>query len=247
MSHLAVSIEHLDFSFGSHPVLSAVNVSIENRSFASIVGPNGGGKTTLLKLMLGLLKPQQGLLRIFGQPPETGRRWIGYLPQQAAWDAAFPVTALDVVLMGKLRKAYGCGFYSRQDRTAAYQFLERVGLHGLHNRALVELSGGQRQRVLIARALATQPRMLLLDEPSSNLDGFVEWEIYELLKELNREMTIIVVSHDIGHVSRYVEKVICVNREVHIHPTSEINENIIHSMYGGHAHAVRHDQKYGHG
>jgi zinc transport system ATP-binding protein len=242
-----IQIKNLNFSYGRIPVLEQANLSISDKEFICIVGPNGGGKTTLLKLLLGLLEQQSGTVSVFGKTPLTGRKLIGYLPQHANLDSKFPVTALDVVLMGRLGKTRGFGFYTKTDRTAARDMLQRVGLDKLANRPLATLSGGQRQRVLIARALVSEPKMLLLDEPTSSLDDYVERELYDLLKELNKELTVVVVTHDIGFVSSYVEKVVCVNREVHIHPTSNIDENIIHSMYGEHVHAVRHDQEHGHG
>ncbi len=246
MTH-PIHIENLDFSYGQIPVLEQANLAIEEREFVCVVGPNGGGKTTLLKLLLGLLEPQTGSISVFGEAPAAGRKWIGYLPQHANLDARFPVTALDVVLMGRLGKIRSIGPYAKADRAAARSMLNRVGLDKLAKRPLATLSGGQRQRVLIARALVSEPKLLLLDEPTSSLDDYVERELYDLLQELNKEMTVVVVSHDIGFVSRYVEKVVCVNRQVHVHPTSEIDENIIHNMYGEHVHMVRHDQEQEHG
>ena len=242
-----IRIDTLDFSYGRVQALENASLSIGEREFVCMVGPNGGGKTTLLRLMLGLLEPQTGSVSIFGEVPRVGRKWIGYLPQHADLDAQFPVTALDVVLMGRLGKTRAFGFYTKADRTTARGMLERVGLGAMANRPLFELSGGQRQRVLIARALVCEPKLLLLDEPTSSLDDYVELELYELLKELNKELTIVVVTHDIGFVSHYVGKVVCVNRQVRIHPTSEVNENIIHEMYGENIHVVRHDREHGHG
>jgi zinc transport system ATP-binding protein len=244
---IPIRIDELNFSYGRVQALKKASLAIEEREFVCMVGPNGGGKTTLLKLMLGLLEPQAGRVSVFGEVPRVGRRWIGYLPQHANLDSKFPVTALDVVLMGRLGKTRAFGFYSKVDRTAAQGMLERVGLGSLAKRPLFELSGGQRQRVLIARALVCEPKLLLLDEPTSSLDDYVERELYELLKELNEELTIVVVTHDIGFVSSYVDKVVCVNRQVRIHPTSEVDESIIHDMYGENIHMVRHDQEHGHG
>ena len=241
----AIKIDNLDFSFGSFAVLEQANLTIDEKEFVCVVGPNGGGKTTLLKILLGLLVPQNGTVSVFGQSPLAGRKWIGYLPQHANLDPRFPVAAIDVVLMGRLGKARSLGFYTRQDREAAHEMLARVGLEKMSNRSLSTLSGGQRQRVLIARALVSDPKLLLLDEPASSLDDYIEQELYDLLKELNRELTIVVVSHDIGFVSRYVEKVVCVNRKVRMHPVGEIDEGIIHQMYGEHVQVVRHDQEHG--
>ncbi len=241
-----IQIENINFSYGRNSVLENANLIIEDKEFVCMVGPNGGGKTTLLKLILGLLEPQQGTISVFGNAPILGRKQIGYLPQHANLDSKFPVTVLDVVLMGRLGKTRIMGFYTQKDRAAAVEMLARVGLDKLINRPLAELSGGQRQRVLIARALVSEPQLLLLDEPTSSLDDYVERELYDLLLELNKELAVVVVTHDIGFVSSYVSKVICVNRQVRIHPTSAINENIIHDMYGKHIHMVRHDQEHGH-
>jgi len=149
--------------------------------------------------------------------------------------------------MGRLGKTRTLGMYTKEDKRAAREMLSRVGLDKLVKRPLASLSGGQRQRVLIARALVSEPQLLLLDEPTSSLDDYVEQELYDLLAELNRELTIVVVTHDIGFVSRYVERVICVNRSVYTHPTSEIDQDIIHQMYGEHVHMIRHDQEHHHG
>ncbi|MEI6892666.1 MAG: metal ABC transporter ATP-binding protein [Pontiella sp.] len=242
-----IQIENLNFSYGPVTVLKDVNLSLEAKEFVSIVGPNGGGKTTLLKIILGLLEPQSGSIAVFGKAPRLGRKQIGYLPQYTSLDAQFPVTALDVVLMGRLGLTRSWGFYTASDREAAHAMLARVGLDQFYKRPLNALSGGQKQRVLIARALVSEPKLLLLDEPSSSLDDHVEQELFDLLLELNKELTIVVVSHDVAYVSRYVEKVICVNRAVHTHPVGEIDENLIHDMYGEHVHAVRHDQEHHHG
>ena len=247
MNPIPIQIENLNFAYGPVSVLEGASLTLNDREFVSIVGPNGGGKTTLLKIILGLLDAQTGTVNVYGESPRIGRKWIGYLPQYANLDAKFPMTALDVVLMGRLGKTRPIGFYTRADRAAARDILAKVGLEKLEKRPLSALSGGQKQRVLIARALVSGPRLLLLDEPTSSLDDYVERELYDLLLELNKELTIVIVSHDIAYVSTFVEKVICVNRAVHTHPVSEIDENIIHEMYGEHVHAVRHDQEHGNG
>ena len=247
MNPKPIQIDNLSFSYGPVPVLENAQLSLGEKEFVSIVGPNGGGKTTLLKIILGLLEPQSGSVSVFGKVPTFGRKWIGYLPQYASLDSKFPVTALDVVLMGRLGKTRNLGFYTKTDRAAAHAMLARVGLNKFYNRPMNALSGGQKQRVLIARALVSEPKLLLLDEPTSSLDDHVEQELFDLLQELNKELTIVVVSHDVAYVSRYVKKVICVNRAVHTHPVSEIDENLIHDMYGEHVHAVRHDQEHDHG
>jgi len=244
----AIQIKDLNFAYPNHPdlILEDVNITIKPKEFTCIVGPNGGGKTTLLKLLLGLLKPQSGTVSIFGESPKHVRKKIGYLSQHTALDPRFPLRVIDVVLMGRLGQTSPLGRYNKNDRDLALENLKRVKLEQYAFRPLRTLSGGQRQRVLIARTLVSQPRLLLLDEPTANLDDYVEHELYELLQELNKELAIAIVTHDIAFVSSYVKRVVCVNRLVHIHPTSEINENLIHDMYGKEIHAVRHDQEHRH-
>ncbi len=237
----AVVIEELSHGYDGHLVLEDVDLTIDRLDFVSIVGPNGGGKTTLLKLVLGLLRPTAGTVRVFGLTPEKARPRIGYLPQHAHLDPQFPVGVMDVVLMGRLGRGRSFGPYSGRDKHEARKALESVALSDKLREPFSNLSGGQRQRALIARALACQPDMLLLDEPTSNLDLVMEGELYELLSELNRDLTILMVSHDLGFVSRYVRKVVCVKRKVLAHPTSEITGEIINEIYGAPMRMVRHD------
>jgi zinc transport system ATP-binding protein len=237
----AIEITNLDFAYNGEPVLSGVNLTVEPRDFAAMVGPNGGGKTTLLRLILGLLSPACGRVLVLGQSPVAARTLIGYMPQHTQMDYSFPVTVMDVVLMGRLGCGGGLGSYRRADRLAASKSLDQVGLLALAERPFHDLSGGQRQRVLIARALAGEPRLLLLDEPTANVDVRGEREVFELLKELNREIAVLVVSHDLGFVSPYVRNVICVNRRVVTHPTSQVTGQVIAEIYGGEVNMVRHD------
>ena len=241
----AVSISQLDFSYHGFPVLEQVNLEVPEGELASIVGPNGGGKTTLLKLILGLLQPQRGRIEVFGRPPEKARREIGYLPQHAHLDPLFPVSVLNVVLMGQLGRSGKSlfGGYTKKAREIAISALDEVGLANCAEKSFHHLSGGQRQRVLIARALATEPRLLLLDEPAANIDPKSEENLYETLARLNRRMTVLLVSHDLGMVSQVVRSVICVNRKVVIHPTSAIDGTLIREIYGGDFHLVRHDHR----
>ncbi len=239
----AVALEGLSFAFPQgEPVLENVSLTVGPRDFVSVVGPNGGGKTTLLRLILGLLEPTRGTVRVFGRPPAAARRLIGYMPQHPQHDPHFPVSVRDVVLMGRLAAAHPRGPFGRADKEAAVRALGEVGLDDLRHRPFAELSGGQRQRVLIARALACEPRLLLLDEPTANLDLHVEGELYDLLKELNRRLAVVLVSHDLGFVSGYVRTVVCVKRRVMVHPTSEITGEIIREMYGADVRLVRHDR-----
>ncbi|MBI5523565.1 MAG: metal ABC transporter ATP-binding protein [Desulfarculus sp.] len=242
---LAIEISGLSFAFNGEPVLEGVDLTVRERDFAAMVGPNGGGKTTLLKLILGLLTPSRGRVLVLGQPPARSRAQIGYMPQHTQVDFTFPVTVMDVVLMGRLACAGRAWGYARSDRLAAGKSLEQVGLGGLGGRPFHDLSGGQRQRVLIARALAGEPRLLLLDEPTANVDVRGEREVFELLKELNQRIAVVVVSHDLGFVSPYVRSVICVNRRVVSHPTSQVTGQVIADIYGGEMRMVRHDHHLG--
>ncbi len=239
----AIAIRDLSFAYNGEQVLSGVNLTVAPRDFAAVVGPNGGGKTTLLKLILGLLSPSAGSLLVLGRPPANARTQIGYMPQHPQMDYSFPVTVMDVVLMGRLGCGTGLGRYSRTDQQAARQALGQVGLADLGARPFHDLSGGQRQRVLIARALAGEPRLLLLDEPTANVDVRGEREVFELLKELNQNIAVVVVSHDLGFVSPYVQNVICVNRRVVSHPTSQVTGQVIAEIYGGEVNMVRHDHR----
>ena len=237
-----IQINNLSFSYNGVPVLQDVNLTIEHGEFATIIGPNGGGKTTLLKLMLGMLKPMQGTIRVLGGAPEKTRLKVGYMPQDTELDPHFPVTVMDVVLLGRLGRRFGGG-YSRKDKQLAWKALDEVQLQDMARLPFNRLSGGQKQRVLIARALSCNPEMLLLDEPTANVDPEVEESLLTILKELNQRMTILLVSHDIGIVSRVVKSVICVNRQVLIHPTSRMDGTLIKDVYGEDYCMVRHDHR----
>jgi zinc transport system ATP-binding protein len=237
----AIVIKGLSFSYDGHPVLEDVNVTIPQGDFVSIVGPNGGGKTTLLKLVVGLIRPVQGEIRVLGVSPEEARPRIGYMPQHSQLDPQFPATVADVALMGRLGHGKAFGPYSRKDKEVVDGILDQVGLSSLRSKAFSSLSGGQRQRLFLARALACEPELLLLDEPTANLDLVMEGDLYELLETLNQRMTVVMVSHDLGFVSRVVKNVVCVKRKVLVHSTSEISGKIINDIYGSPMRIVRHD------
>jgi zinc transport system ATP-binding protein len=241
-----VQFRDVTFSYGGEPVLEHVNLCLHDRQAICIIGPNGGGKTTLVKLILGLLTPQQGEILVFGQSPRRSRLKIGYMPQHMQHDPQFPVTVMDIVLMGRLGQSSGIngllGWARREDRLAARDALDQVGMSDVERQPYSALSGGQRQRVLIARALCCKPDLLLMDEPTSNVDSMVEAKLLDLLRELNRRMTILMVSHDLGFVSGLVENVICVNRRVAIHPTRDMTGAAIHDIYGGEVRVVHHHE-----
>ncbi len=237
----AIEISDLWFSYGCQTVLRSVNLRIERGEFVCMLGPNGGGKTTLLRLMLGLLRPDRGSIRVLGGEPLETCSAAGYVAQQSQFDPSFPVSVLDVVLMGRLGRGVGIGWHRRADVRTADAALAEVRMSDLRKRPFSELSGGQRQRVLIARALAAEPELLLLDEPTSNLDVGVEQEFQDLLASLARRMTIILVSHDIGFVIKQVGKVICVQQTVAVHPTASLTGDVMRDLYGQDIRLVRHD------
>lgn len=238
----AIRIRDLDFSYNGTPILQGVNLEIMARDSLCIVGPNGGGKTTLLKLILGLLKPNRGEIEVLGLPPEKSRLRIGYVPQYARYDPQFPVTVLDVVLMGRLDRIF-CGPYAKKDKEAALAALAEMGLADLAGRLFAEISGGQRQRVLIARALAAEGELLILDEPTANIDAASEEHLFELLAKLNERLTVMLVTHDVGFASKFFKSIVCVNRQVVLHPTSELTGDLIRNMYGGDIRMIRHDHR----
>jgi zinc transport system ATP-binding protein len=237
-----ISFREVSFSYNGEPVLVDVTLDIRRGEFVSVVGPNGGGKTSLLLLALGLLKPGTGTVRVFGNPPERERTRMGYVPQFIRFDPLFPVTVLDVVQMGRLGRSF-TGPYGKEDLAATVGALEQVGMADLRDRPFADLSGGQRQRMLIARALASEPEVLMLDEPTANVDRLGTAKLYELLLELNRRLTILLVSHDVGVVSRHVSNVVCVNRTVVMHPIGELTGDMIRELYGGEIAMVRHDTR----
>lgn len=199
-----------------HPVLRDIDLEVTRGEFLALIGPNGGGKTTLLKIMLGILRPWSGTVRIFGEPPGESSGRIGYVPQMVPW-ARFPVTVMDVTLMGRLGLTGMFRKYTDTDRMIARQNLERLGIDDLMGEPMDDLSGGQRQRVLIARALTGEPDLLLLDEPVASVDLETQESFFNLLAELNSELTIILVTHDVGAVSSYVRTIACINRVIVSH------------------------------
>jgi zinc transport system ATP-binding protein len=239
----ALRFDSVDFGYDGRLVLRGVSLVVPRGAFAAVIGPNGGGKTTLLKLALGLVRPTRGTIEVLGGPPGRAGSRIGYVPQRAQTDPLFPALVEDVVLTGRLRPRGGA--YAAADRGAAAAAVERVGLADSLRRPFAVLSGGQRQRALIARALAAEPEMLLLDEPTANLDVAAERVLYDLLASLARALTIVMVSHDLGFVSPIADMVICVKETVAVHPTCELTGADIRETYGRDVLAVRHDQGRG--
>jgi zinc transport system ATP-binding protein len=219
MNDPLVSIKNMDVAYQKHLVLSDVSLSIFERDFIGIIGPNGGGKTTLIKAIVGLLKPQNGSVEHTLDKSE-----IGYLPQGNQVDESFPITVGEVIASG-LEHGLKIDFRNakkRQQKVA--KTLETVGMEALCSRPVGELSGGEFQRTMLARAIISSPKLLVLDEPDTYVDNQFETELYSLLKELNEQMTILLVSHDIGTISPYIKTIACVNRDLHYHTSNEISE-----------------------
>ena len=248
MDHL-IDIRSLNFSYGSTPTLSGINLQIEDGEFLGIVGPNAGGKSTLLKLILGMLDPQSGNIRVLGSTPRAARRQLGYVPQYPTFSRDFPITVEQVVQLGRLGRWQKAGWWqalmpsrvSRDDRDAVCSALEEVEAGDLARRQIGSLSGGQLQRVLLARALVSEPRILILDEPTANIDQRLEGEIFDLLKRLNERMTILVVSHDVAFISHYVKRVACVNSTLVCHHTDAVDGAVIQELYGEHVRMIAHE------
>ncbi|MEW6184405.1 MAG: ABC transporter ATP-binding protein [Thermodesulfobacteriota bacterium] len=231
MSEQIIEIKDLWFSFNGQAVLQGVNLTIHRGDYLVVFGPNGGGKTVLLKLMLGLLKPTRGMIRVFGEPPGKAAHRIGYVPQNVHINKDFPVSVLDVVLMGCLRHSRGWSRYSRDDRAAAREALDLMKVWDIREQRIGELSGGQLQRVFIARALVAEPECLFLDEPMASIDTYGRGEFYELLYKLNKRVTIVTVSHDLMVLSSHVKAVACVNRELHYHDSGEMTQEMLDQVY----------------
>jgi zinc transport system ATP-binding protein len=241
----AAELVGVSLSLRGSSILENVSLRIEPNDYLAILGPNGGGKTTLLKLILGLLAPDRGRVRVLGKPPRQARGQVGYVPQHVRFDLDFPIRVMDVVLMGQLG-ATRLGRPSAESFEAARAALERVEMEAFSARQIGALSGGELQRVLIARALAQRPRLLLLDEPTASLDERIGRSVWELFEGLSEEMAVVVVSHDIGAISRYVRSVACLNRRLHAHPSKALTPEMLEATYGcpvdllahGHPHRV---------
>lgn len=235
-----IELENVSFAYAGQAVLKEVSFHVNEHDFMAILGPNGGGKTTLLKLLLGLLSPTKGSIRICSEKPKQASRKIGYVPQHGEFDKHFPVTVKDVIMMSVLNGRSLFPFYRKDDEEKAYFFMKKVGIEHLATKKFGSLSGGQKQRVLIARALLTEPVILLLDEPMSSLDSKVEKDIYELLNELQNKLTILFVSHDIHVISRYVNRVTCLNIHSVTHSIDELNKQNLVAMYNGSLQTIQH-------
>jgi zinc transport system ATP-binding protein len=233
MNDSAVHIDNLSVCYGQTPAIAGVCLDVSDGEYLGIIGPNGGGKSTLLKAILGLVPISSGTVEVYGERPENHKTIVGYVPQFTSLDRRFPITLGEVVLTGRLKKGLSPFFkYKQKDYDLSHQLIGQVGLEGLENRQISELSGGEFQRMLIARALAVDPKLLLLDEPTASVDAASRDQIYTLLAELNKRMTIILVTHDLLAVSSHVHMLACLNSHLVYHGEPQLTENIVNSLYG---------------
>lgn len=228
-----IRLSHVWFSYGNDLALKDVSLTIREGDFVGVIGPNGGGKTTLLRVILGVLEPARGSVELLGSAPRKTRMHAGYVPQETSSNVVFPISVFDVVLMGKMGKRGLFHSYIKEDREQAKAALEELRIYPLRDKNIGELSGGQRQKVLLARALVAGPRILFLDEPTASIDTQGQDEIYEHLRSLNAAgTTVLLVTHNVGAVSAYIKSIACVNRELFFHPDGVLDETTITRAYG---------------
>ena len=226
-----ISVLNLWFSYGDSVVLEGLNLEVPHLDFLGIIGPNGGGKTTLLKCIVGILQGYEGEIRILGKSNGHGRMDIGYVPQHSTFVEDFPASVEEVVMMGALGSGRTFGWLKKRDKVRAGEILQKVGLADMHKRHISHLSGGERQRLLIARGLVNNPGILLLDEPAASLDTSFGQGLYELLQTLNEKITIVMVSHDIGVISQHVKTIACVSGRLFTEGTKIITEEMLGEAY----------------
>jgi zinc transport system ATP-binding protein len=227
-----ISVNNVSFGYTKTPVIEEANFDVHAKDYIAVIGPNGGGKSTMIKLILGLLEPDEGSISVFGDSPSKAAGKIGYVPQHFHFDFDFPMRVLDVVLMGRLGHRGLFKRYTEKDKQLCLESLKKVGMDELINRQISELSGGQRQRVLIARALVTNPKLLILDEPASGIDVKWQEELHLLLRELNKKITILIISHHIEIICDHISKVLFVNRDVHLHESVADAVKHLGEVYG---------------
>lgn len=229
----AIEISDLTIAYSGLRALDSVSLDVAEGEYLGIIGPNGGGKSTLLKAILGIVPTEKNKIKIFGTDANRQHGYIGYVPQFSSVDKTFPVTVEEVVLMGRLRAPLRPFFrYSSEDRCQARKAMEQVGLMPLAQRSIKGLSGGEFQKMLIARALTTHPRILLLDEPTASVDANAREQIYDLLDQLKGKITIVLVTHDMLAVSSQVQQLACLNSKLHYHGEPELNESMVNQLYG---------------
>ncbi|HUI93276.1 MAG TPA: ABC transporter ATP-binding protein [Chitinivibrionales bacterium] len=229
----ALEMTDVSFSYGDEAVLTDVSLVVNRGDFVGIIGPNGGGKTTLLRTALGVITPAAGTVRLLGAAPEKTRMRAGYIPQETSSNKWFPISVTDVTLMGLLSTRRMFSPYTRQDREKAAAILGELKLSHLADKSIGELSGGQRQKVLLARALVSEPQILFLDEPTASIDAMGQDEIYEHLLAKNKAgTTVVLVTHNVGAVSAYIRSVACVNKQLFYHADGVLDEKSVTATFG---------------
>ena len=226
-----IELQNLCVNYESTVALKNVDLTVRKGDIFGIIGPNGGGKSTLLKAILGFVQPIKGTIRILGAPPRQGRRHIGYVPQFAQFDREFPISVLDVALMGCLCRKPRISWYTKEDRATAMEALKEVGMDTFADQHISSLSGGQKQRVFIARAFVSKPAILLLDEPTASVDQNIKESIYDLLSRIQKSMTVVLVTHDIGVVSSLVNRIACLNQTLFTHYDNKLTPQMIEDAY----------------
>ena len=226
-----IRLEHISAAYDRKTVLEDINLSVGEQDFVGIIGPNGGGKTTLVKLMLGLLKPTRGIIRFYRKGKETPEISMGYLPQYTTIDKKFPISVYEVVLSGLNKQKSLLRPFTKEHHEKTRTIIARMGLEGLEQRPIGQLSGGQLQRALLGRALVSHPHVLILDEPNTYIDKRFEKRLYELLEDINREHTIMLVSHDIGTVLHHAKTIACVNHTLDYRPHTEVTDEWINACF----------------
>ena len=234
-----VDIKNLSFNFGKLNVLKDINLQIKEEEFVGLIGPNASGKTTLLKLIMGLLKPDTGTIKIFGEDKDQ-YKYIGYVPQHVSFYRDFPITVMQTVKTGCISNFPFSKKNNSKTDEIVQTAMQTAGVDGIATQNIHTLSGGMLQRVLIARALAAEPKLLILDEPTANVDAKVEQDIFAMLKKHNSHMTIMVVSHDIGFISSYVDRVACLNNTLECHSIEGINADLIKDLYADPVKLIHH-------
>ena len=226
-----IELEHITAGYDNKIVLKDVSLTVWENDFLGIIGPNGGGKTTLLKVILGLITPKQGEISFYQHGEKVKQLKIGYLPQMSLIDRKFPISVIEVIASGLASDKPFLHSYTAEQKIQINETIEKMGLGDLRNRSIAELSGGQLQRVLLGRSMVSHPQILILDEPNSYVDKRFESKFYPLLQEVNKESTVILVSHDIGTVLSQVKNIACVNEDLHYHSGTNVSADWLNQKY----------------
>ncbi len=229
MTDKAVEMNNISLKYNEQLVLDNISLNINENDFMAIIGPNGGGKSTLLKVILGLLTPDSGEIKVFGKSPKDARKYMGYLPQHIKFDHDFPINVYETVLTGRYHGLFKN--YNQDDKVAVLKVLKDMGMYDLKDRQISKLSGGQMQRVFIARAIVREPELLIMDEPMASIDPEMQSSFYKLMSNLKDKMTIILVSHDVGAVSTHVDKIACLNQKLYYHGDVEDSAKGLEEIY----------------